>query len=51
MVFHAKALEFYSRCFENVSMIDEDMDLVVSQLNYITKRVSLSFKMRVPGTH
>ena len=43
MVFHAKALEFYSRCFENVSMIDEDMDLVVSQLNCITNRVFPQF--------
>lgn len=27
MVFHAKAIEFYSQCFENLAMIDEEMDL------------------------
>ena len=34
MVFHAKAIEFYSKCFENLAMIDEDMDLEVSLCYY-----------------
>ena len=28
-MFHAKAIEFYSRCFENLARIDEDMDIEV----------------------
>ncbi|XP_060580433.1 CBY1-interacting BAR domain-containing protein 1-like [Ruditapes philippinarum] len=27
MVFHAKAIEYYSQCFENLAMIDEEEDL------------------------
>lgn len=27
MVFHAKAIEYYSQCFENLAMIDEELDL------------------------
>lgn len=27
MVFHAKAIEFYSQCFENIALVDEEMDL------------------------
>ncbi|VDH89804.1 Hypothetical predicted protein [Mytilus galloprovincialis] len=27
MIFHARALEYYARCFENIVMIDEDRDL------------------------
>ena len=30
MVFHAKAIEYYSQCFENLAMIDEEEDLHVS---------------------
>ena len=40
MVFHAKAIEFYSQCFENLAMIDEEMDLEVSSWN-------LSWKYRI----
>jgi hypothetical protein len=29
MVFHAKAIEYYSQCFENLAMIDEEEDLQV----------------------
>jgi len=31
MVFHAKAIEFYSQCFDSLAHIDEDDDLEVSQ--------------------
>ena len=31
-MFHAKAIEFYSRCFENLARIDEDMDIEVRVL-------------------
>nr|XP_011449456.2 protein FAM92A-like isoform X2 [Crassostrea gigas] len=27
LVFHAKAIEFYSKCFESMSMVDEERDL------------------------
>ena len=27
MIFHARALEYYARCFENIVLIDEDRDL------------------------
>lgn len=27
MVFHAKAIEYYSQCYENLARIDEDLDL------------------------
>ncbi|CAC5412367.1 FAM92 [Mytilus coruscus] len=27
MIFHARALEYYARCFENIVMIDEERDL------------------------
>ena len=30
LVFHAKALEYYTKCFESVSMIDEERDIQVS---------------------
>ena len=29
MIFHARALEYYARCFENIVLIDEDRDLQV----------------------
>jgi hypothetical protein len=29
LVFHAKAIEFYSKCFESMSMVDEERDLQV----------------------
>jgi hypothetical protein len=28
MIFHARALEYYARCFENIVLIDEDRDFM-----------------------
>lgn len=37
LVFHAKAIEFYSKCFESMSMVDEERDLQVRLKSKVIK--------------
>lgn len=43
MLFHAKAIELYSECFQNIAELDEEHDLEVCCLILLASYSSLIF--------
>ena len=43
MIFHAKALEMYTQCFQNLNSISEEEDLEVHWIIIINHKTNISF--------